>query len=130
MLFTMSMRMCSLASNVHGEHSRNTTLNSTHCSSSQEFDEVSKILRTMALTADTITAARISHARRLPIQVLARRSARCRQQCLEQCVEGAHLVFPSARPAAPAAIVILCYAPRLGQAKPGTLIRCRHWRQW
>ena len=45
----MSMRMCSLASRVHGEHSRNTTLNSTHCSSSQEFDEVSKILRTVAL---------------------------------------------------------------------------------
>ena len=45
-------------------------LNSTHCSSSQEFDEVSKILRTVALAADTTTAARISQARRLPIQVL------------------------------------------------------------
>ena len=38
-LFTMSMRMCSLSSSVHGEHSRNTALNSTHCSSSQEFDD-------------------------------------------------------------------------------------------
>ena len=69
-LFTMSMRMCSLASSVHGEHSRNTMLNSTHCSSSQEFDDVSKILRTVALAAETSTAARISQDRRLPIQVL------------------------------------------------------------
>src|SRR6202142_2604112 len=61
-LFTMSMRMCSLASSVHGEHTRNTALNSTHCNSSQEFDEVSKILRTEELTADTTTAARISQA--------------------------------------------------------------------
>ena len=45
-------------------------LNSTHCSSSQEFDDVSKILRTVALAADTMTAARISHASRLPIHVL------------------------------------------------------------
>ena len=45
-------------------------LNSTHCSSSQEFDEVSKILRTVALSAETTTAARISHAMRLPIQVV------------------------------------------------------------
>ena len=65
--FTMSIRICSLSSSVHGEHSRNTTLNSTHCSSSQELDEVSKTLRTMALTADTITASRISHASRLPV---------------------------------------------------------------
>src|SRR6185437_4869176 len=69
-LFTMSMRMCSLASRVQGEHSRNTILNSTHCSSSHEFDEVSKILRTVALAAETTTAARISHATRLPIQVV------------------------------------------------------------
>ena len=45
-------------------------LNSTHCSSSQEFDEVSKILRTVALVADTSTAARMSQATYLPIQVL------------------------------------------------------------
>ena len=68
-LFTMSMRMCSLASNVQGEHSRNTMLNSTHCSSSQEFDDMSKILRTVALAAETITAARMSQARRLPSQM-------------------------------------------------------------
>ena len=60
MLLTMSMRMCSFDSSVHGAHSRNTTPNSTHCSSSQEFDDVSNSLRTMALTADTMTAARIS----------------------------------------------------------------------
>ena len=70
MLFTMSMRMCSLASSVQGEHSRNTMLNRIHCSSSQEFDEVSKTLRTVALIAETITAARISHARRLPSQMV------------------------------------------------------------
>ena len=45
-------------------------LNSTHCSSSQEFEEVSKILRTIALSADTTTATRISHARRLPIHLV------------------------------------------------------------
>src|SRR6187402_744725 len=38
-LFTMSMRMCSLASKVHGEQSKKTMLNSTHCSSSQELDD-------------------------------------------------------------------------------------------
>src|SRR3954451_7894294 len=65
---TMSMRICSLSSSVQGEHSRNTMLNSSHCSSSQEFDEVSNTLRTVALTADTITASRISQASRLPVQ--------------------------------------------------------------
>src|SRR5574338_224270 len=69
-LFTMSIRMCSLASNVQGEQSRNTALNSTHCNSSQELDDVSKTLRTVAFTAETMTAARISHATRFPIQVL------------------------------------------------------------
>ena len=61
-LFTMSMRMCSLSSSVQDATSRNTAPNSTHCSSSQEFDEVSNSLRMMALTADTMTAARISQA--------------------------------------------------------------------
>src|SRR5664279_2865153 len=56
-LFMMSIRMCSLASRVHGEHSRNTTLNNTHCSSSQEFDEVSNIFRTVALAAVVVSAA-------------------------------------------------------------------------
>src|SRR3974390_1964069 len=69
MLFTMSIRRCALASNVHGEHNRNTTLNNTHCNSSQAFDEVSKTFRTVALAADTITAARISQGRGRPIQV-------------------------------------------------------------
>src|SRR4051794_20621540 len=68
-LFTMSMRMCSLESSVHGEQSRNTMLNRTHCSSSHEFDDISKILRTVALAAETNTAARMSQDRRLPIQV-------------------------------------------------------------
>src|SRR5436305_15263543 len=65
-LFTMSIRMCSLSSSVQDEHSRKTMLNSTHCSSSHEFEDVSKVLRTMALSADTTTAARISQASRLP----------------------------------------------------------------
>src|SRR6266702_610074 len=67
-LLTMSIRMCSLSSNVHDEHSRKTMLNSTHCSSSQELEEVSKVLRTVALIAETMTATRISHASRLPVQ--------------------------------------------------------------
>src|SRR6266852_4659702 len=66
MLLTISIRICSLSSRVQDEHIRNTMLNSTHCSSSQELDEVSKVLRTIALSADTTTATRISHARRLP----------------------------------------------------------------
>src|SRR5712675_1041228 len=70
MLLTMSIRICSLSSRVQDEHSRKTTLNSTHCSSSQELDEVSKVLRTMALTADTTTATRISQARRLPVHLV------------------------------------------------------------
>src|ERR1051326_3069083 len=69
-LLTMSIRICSLASSVHGEHSKNTTLNNTHCSSSQAFEETLKTLRTMALTAETTTAARISQASRFPSQVL------------------------------------------------------------
>jgi hypothetical protein len=46
-------------------------LKSTHCNSSQELDEVSKTLRTMALIAETMTAARINHANRFPIHVVA-----------------------------------------------------------
>src|SRR3954471_15940001 len=68
--FTMSIRMCSLSSRVQGEHSRKTMPNRTHCSSSQELDEVSKVLRTMALTVDTITATRMSQARRLPVHLV------------------------------------------------------------
>src|SRR5216684_4352812 len=75
-LLTISMRMCSLSSSVQDEHSRKTMLNSTHCSSSQEFDEVSKVFRTVALRADTTTAGRISHARPLPVQRLDASSPR------------------------------------------------------
>src|SRR5450759_3262304 len=70
MLLTMSIRICSLSSSVQDEHSRNTTLNSTHCSSSQELEEVSKLVLMMALSSDTTTAIRISHARRLPIHLV------------------------------------------------------------
>src|SRR6266480_3239489 len=66
----MSMRMCSLSRSVHDAHKRNTALNNTHCSSSQEFDDMSNTLRTVALTADTTTAARMAHATHLPICVL------------------------------------------------------------
>src|SRR5215510_3842201 len=75
-LFTMSMRMCSLASNVQGEHSRNTMLNSTHCNSSHEFDDTSKTFRTVALIAETITAASISHASRFPSHAVTASTAR------------------------------------------------------
>src|SRR5450631_1809714 len=68
MLLTISIRICSLSSRVQDEHSRKTMLNSTHCSSSHELEDVSKILRTMALSADTTTASRISQASRLPTQ--------------------------------------------------------------
>ncbi len=46
-------------------------LNNTHCSSSQELDEVSSVLRTIAFaadTTDTTTATAISQARRRPVQ--------------------------------------------------------------
>src|SRR6266702_4568782 len=68
MVLKMSIRMCSLSSSVQGEHSRKTTLNRTHCSSSQELDDVSKVLRTIALIAEMMTATRINQARRLPVQ--------------------------------------------------------------
>ena len=130
MLFTMSMRMCSLASSVHGEHSKNTMLNSTHCSSSQEFDEVSKILRTVALTADTTTAARISHAMRLPIQVVMASITRVTgSNALSTCVKSAHLHLPSVRRASrpPAGVFCFCLCPTcLAETKPPTLIRRRH----
>src|SRR5260370_24621210 len=70
MLLTIWSGICSLSSRVQDEHSRNTMLNSTHCSSSQELDEVSKVLRTIALSADTTTATRISHASRLPVHLV------------------------------------------------------------
>ena len=70
MLFTMSMRMCSLSSSVHDATIRNTAPNSTHCSSSHEFEETSNSLRMTALTADTMTAARISQASVLPMRKL------------------------------------------------------------
>src|SRR5664279_1151755 len=69
-LLTISIRICSLSSSVHDEHSRKTTLNSTHCNSSQELEEVSKLLRMIAFSADTTTATRISHARRLPTHLV------------------------------------------------------------
>src|SRR5260221_10705966 len=66
----MSIRMCSLLSNVHGEHSINTTLNSTHCSSRNEFEEASKTLRMMALPAEITTATTISQDSQRPSSVL------------------------------------------------------------
>lgn len=45
-------------------------LNSSHCSSSQEFEETSKDLRMIALTVATTTATMISHARRLPTHLV------------------------------------------------------------
>src|SRR5690606_16411436 len=51
---------------VHGAHIRKTTLYRTHCSSSHEFEDVSKSFRTVAFVADTRTAIRISHDRYCP----------------------------------------------------------------
>src|SRR5712691_8572160 len=68
---TMSIRMCSLDKSVHGEHKRNIAPNRTHCNSSQAFDEVSKILRIVALVAETITTIRISQDKALPILKLS-----------------------------------------------------------
>ena len=76
MLFTMSMRMCSLERRVQGEHSKNIAPNRTHCSSSQAFDDMSKTLRTVALTAEMITTIRISQDNTLPIRKLTASMAR------------------------------------------------------
>jgi hypothetical protein len=75
-LFTMSMRMCSFDSNVQGEHNRKMTLNSTHCSSSQALDEVSKTLRTVAFVAEIRTTSRISQDSHLPSRALTASIAR------------------------------------------------------
>ena len=68
MLFTISMRMCSFERSVQGEQSRNITPNSTHCSSSQAFEEVSKSFRTVALVAEIRTTTKISQAMLLPMR--------------------------------------------------------------
>src|SRR5205814_5413416 len=69
-LFTMSIRMCSFERRVHGEHIRKTMLNRTHCNSSQEFDDMSNIFRTVALAAEISTVIRISQLVHRPIRVL------------------------------------------------------------
>src|SRR5262245_2207721 len=76
MLLMMSMRMCSLERRVHGEHRRNIVPNSTHCSSSQAFDEVSNTFLIVALVAETITTIRISQDKTLPIRKLTASMAR------------------------------------------------------
>ena len=69
-LLTMSIRICSLLSSVHGAHSRNTIPNSTHCNSSHAFDDSSSSLRTVALALEIRTATRISHDKWRPIHEL------------------------------------------------------------
>src|SRR5260370_39381589 len=59
-LFTISMRMCSLSSNVHDAQTRNMMLNNTHWRSSHELDETPNSLRTTALAVEMRTAARTS----------------------------------------------------------------------
>src|SRR5262245_35501768 len=66
----MSMRICSLESSVHAEHSRKTAPNKIHWISSQELEEVLKTLRTVALAALTSTAARMAQATICPSRVL------------------------------------------------------------
>jgi hypothetical protein len=96
-LFTMSMRMCSLSRSVHDAQSRNTKLNSTHCSSSQAFEDISNVLRTTALIAEMTTASRIAHAHHLPIctlmasmTLLSLRSARTPNSPLPPAARRAH----------------------------------------
>src|SRR5664279_5997293 len=126
----MSMRMCSLASSVHGEHNRNTRLKSTHCSSSQEFDEVSNILRTEALRAETTTAARINQAMRLPIQVVKASMARVTgSNALSHASMAPACISPPAarRRQSPARAFIIALCPTcLAPTKPPHLIRSRH----
>src|SRR5450755_974408 len=69
-LFTMSMRMCSLERSVQAEHRRNTHPKRTHCNSSHELEDVLKTFRTVALTALTRMAARTPHAMIWPRRVL------------------------------------------------------------
>src|SRR6516165_2882087 len=76
MPLTTSIRMCSLDRRVHGEHKRNIAPNRTHCSSSHEFDEVSKTLRTVALVDEMTTTLRISQDKTLPIRKLTASMAR------------------------------------------------------
>ena len=132
-LFRMSMRMCSLASSVHGEQSRNTALNSTHCSSSQEFDEVSNTLRTRG-----VDRGHQHGPQQQPRHALADPGGdgvdnlRRRQQRLENRVERAHFVSPlwprgELRPAVILLLVLLRCPQRPGLAAgPATLIRWRY----
>src|ERR1043165_5129333 len=94
-LLTISMRICSLSSSVHGEHSRKTMLNSSHCSSRNEFDEVSSTLRTVALAAETMTASRISQASRLPVQRVNASIARLKvkSDCTKTLLDNASAVL-------------------------------------
>ena len=99
-------------------------LNNTHCSSSQEFDEVSKTLRTVALAADTTTAARISHDKRLPIQVLMASITRVAGSNALSTASRRSLASPlcSAVRGAPASILFLLYVPTAWpRAKPAHL---------
>ena len=76
MLFTMSMRMCSLESSVHAAHSRNTAPNRIHWISSHELEEVLKTLRTVALAALMRMAARMAQATTWPMRALKASTAR------------------------------------------------------
>jgi len=65
-LLMMSMRMCSLRSNVQGEHKRKTTENRIHCSSSHVFELWSNNFRMMALPVETRIAAKSAQESHLP----------------------------------------------------------------
>ena len=56
------MRMCSLAFRVQDAQSMKTAPKRYHCSSSHAFDEMPKMLRMMALMAETRMATTIAQA--------------------------------------------------------------------
>src|SRR6266849_905615 len=94
-LFTMSMRICSLSSNVHDAPTRKMMLNKTHWSSSQELDETPNTLRMTALMAETRTATSTSQLSVRPTERLAasmarlkfRRTFKSRPPHAPRCVE-------------------------------------------
>ena len=74
----MSMRICSFDSSVQDEHSKKTAPNSTHCSSSHEFEETSNNFLITALMVEIMTASRINQLNERPTAVETRSINRLR----------------------------------------------------
>ena len=93
-------------------------LNSTHCNSSQELEEVSNTLRMVALTAETMTAARMSQARRLPSQVFMASIARVSGSNAFRTASRAPKSYSPLRAGRAGRRVIILDVPRLGPPRP------------